>query len=158
VADSALFESGNIIKIESPREASLTFDSERLHRDFGAILRLMTATDRRLLRLGSIEAQLMPALRLRQYEVLYDSRRVPTGYASWAFVADDVLAELRTDPDRLLRIAEWNEGVNLWLVDFVALGNRARTLAARLKARFAATHGEVHAVRGGRPIRLRLSR
>lgn len=115
-------------------------EQDRISFEFGAILRLLSATGRRDLRLGSIEAQLMQPIRLRQVEIVYGPRRLPLAYASWAFVTTEVAARLAKEPTFLLHPSEWNEGTLLWIMDFVALKSRAFPLARALRTRLSARH------------------
>lgn len=99
---------------------------------FGSVLRVLLGTERRTFKLISIALQSMPALRLNQVCVLHNERGEPSGYALWAFVSDEVAAEMASNPDRILHYTEWNEGLNLWIVDFVAPSGNARALARKL--------------------------
>jgi len=118
-------------------------EQDRISFEFGAILRLLSATDRRDLRLGSIEAQLIQPIRLRQVEIVYGARQLPLAYASWAFVTEEVATRLAADPEFLLHPSEWNEGTLLWIMDFVALRSRALPLARALRTRLSARHRSV---------------
>ncbi len=99
----------------------------------GAIVRTLLATPRKAFRIGALEPQVLPALEVQQAVVLRDNRGSVQGYALWAFVTDVVLNELVADPMRLLHRSEWNEGLNLVIMDFVALDGAARALARRLR-------------------------
>lgn len=135
------------------------FDNEqdRVAYELGSILRLLNATPYRELRLASIEAQLLPPIRLRQTSTVRGPRGLVLGYASWAYVSDEVDDELARDPSRLLLLPEWNEGTNLWLMEFVALRHRVRELADDLRARHCGAHAVFSSRRGRRIIRMRLA-
>ncbi|MFT4255330.1 MAG: toxin-activating lysine-acyltransferase [Caulobacter sp.] len=113
----------------------------------GAIVRTLLATPRKAFRIGALEPQVLPALEVQQAVVLRDQRGSIQGYALWAFVTDSVLRELVADPMRLLHRSEWNEGLNLVIMDFVALGGSARALARRLRMVELRGFEKVHAIR-----------
>jgi cytolysin-activating lysine-acyltransferase len=114
---------------------------------YGDIYRVLCQTSRKNLRLYSVEAQITPPIRLNQYRILYNSRNVPLAYATWAFISDDMLNALKTNPDRLLHISEWNEGKNLWIMDFVAIKKRALPLWRVLRKELGQTHNTFHSAR-----------
>ncbi|KQV55621.1 MULTISPECIES: toxin-activating lysine-acyltransferase [unclassified Caulobacter] len=107
----------------------------RVDVQLGAIVKVLLATPRKAFRIGALEPQVLPALNVDQAVVLRDQRGAVQGYALWAFVTDTVLHELLTDPMRLLHRSEWNEGLNLVIMDFVALPGATRALARRLRTR-----------------------
>lgn len=77
--------------------------------------------DRRGLSARSIEAFVLPAVRHRQFVLVADeANREPVGYLTWAYLSDEVASEKRQGCDRMLHPSEWNEGLNLWVMDFVA--------------------------------------
>jgi hypothetical protein len=41
--------------------------------------------------------------------------------------------ELQSNPNRIIRFDEWNEGSNVWIKEFVALPNYAMRLARKAK-------------------------
>lgn len=100
---------------------------------FGSIMQVLLNTGRKTFKLISIALQTMPALRVNQLRVIRNTRGEPMGYAIWAFLSDEVAAEMVANPDRLLHYSEWNEGLNLWIIDFVALPGFARVLASTLR-------------------------
>ncbi|HWU78854.1 MAG TPA: toxin-activating lysine-acyltransferase [Caulobacter sp.] len=113
----------------------------------GFATELLFETERRQFRIAAIQAQIWPAIRLGHIEFDFDLRGAPSAYLMWAFVSDEVLAELQSDPARLLHLSEWNEGHNLWLVDIVAPRGGARRLLSRLRVERFADHDVAHATR-----------
>jgi hemolysin-activating ACP:hemolysin acyltransferase len=101
--------------------------------NFGSIMQILLNTERKTFKLISIALQTMPALRVNQLWVVRNSRGEPVAYAIWAFLSDEVAAEMKVNPDRLLHYSEWNEGLNAWIIDFVALPGFARILASQLR-------------------------
>jgi len=61
-----------------------------------------------------------PAIRHRQYKIIYDERGNPLGYFIWAGLADDVHQRMIRGGPWHLHISEWNEGERYWIVDFCA--------------------------------------
>jgi len=119
----------------------------RVDIQLGAIVKTLLATPRKAFRIGALEAQVLPALEVNQALVLRDKRGSVEGYALWAFVSDSVLHELLTDPMRLLHRSEWNEGLNLVIMDFVARGGGARALARRLRTTELRGFGRAYGIR-----------
>lgn len=99
----------------------------------GALMQILMNTPRQHFKLVSIVVQTLPAVRLNQVCVHRNVRGEPVAYAMWAFLSDEVAAEMRNNPDRLLHYSEWNEGLNLWIVDFVALPGYALPLATQMR-------------------------
>lgn len=73
---------------------------------------------------------LEPAIRHHQIHFFFDSGGIPVGYLTWAWLATDTEQRLLHDPTVLLHISEWNEGDNLWILDFVLVSGDLR---ARLR-------------------------
>ena len=71
--------------------------------------------------LAMIRARFMPAILLGQIEFFFDQKDMPTGLVTWAFLTDEVADRLHASMSRRLHISEWNEGLNLWVIDLVLL-------------------------------------
>lgn len=138
-------------------ELQFEHEHDRISHAFGAIGRLIASTGYRSLKLGSVEAQLVPPIRLRQVRMMFGPKRIPLAFASWAFVSASVSDELRANPNRLLHLSEWNEGTILWIMDFVAIRGRAGDLARSLRDQLAVDHDEARWSRHGRSIMMRVS-
>lgn len=110
-------------------------DFERkLSASFGHAVRVLASSARRVESLQPLGIHLWPAVRLNQIGFLFNSRGSPVAFATWAFVTDEVANSLLADPNYPLDISEWNEGDQLWFVDFVAPFGEARNLARKLTA------------------------
>jgi hemolysin-activating ACP:hemolysin acyltransferase len=64
--------------------------------------------------------RIVPAIKHRQIQILYNERNYPIAYLTWAFLSLDVEQRIINDPSASLHESEWNEGKNLWVLDFVA--------------------------------------
>ena len=104
----------------------------QLSANFGHAARVLTSSARRSLALHDLGIRLWPAVRLNQIGILYDSKGSPVAFATWAFVTEEVAQSMLADPDYRMDISEWNEGDQLWLVDFVAPSGEARNLVRKL--------------------------
>lgn len=118
-----------------------------LSANFGSALRVLLGTERKLFKLASISIQLVASIKMNQIFVLYNERGAPVAYAVWAFLSDEVSTEMAANESRLLHCSEWNEGLNLWLMDFVAPFGHARELAAKLRCEVFNNHSRLRAVR-----------
>ncbi|HYJ42183.1 MAG TPA: toxin-activating lysine-acyltransferase [Steroidobacteraceae bacterium] len=108
-------------------------DFERqLSANFGHAIRVLASCDRRTEALQPLGIHLWPAVRLNQIGFLYNSKGSPVAFATWAFVTDEVAQSMLADPNYNMDISEWNEGDQLWLVDFVAPFGEARNLMRKL--------------------------
>jgi len=67
-----------------------------------------------------MEWRLFPPIILGQYKLCIETRTggLPTAYASWAFLSEEVETSYRTS--QKLRPGDWRSGDRLWLVDVVA--------------------------------------
>lgn len=121
----------------------------------GYVTHILLQTERRIFQIGTIEVFLSPAMRLNQITIAFDGR-TPTGYLTWAYLSDEVLQSVTVNPERILHITEWNEGVNLCFMDCVILYGSARRLLKQAKAMVPQSITTVHRVRqkGGLPPRL----
>jgi len=106
----------------------------------GYALQVMLATDRRSWRMASLQAFLEPPARLGQIEFLMNSHGQPRAFATWAFLTEEVEADLARDPARVLELEEWNEGTRLWIMDVVAPAGGATSLLLGLKRRLNSHH------------------
>lgn len=66
-----------------------------------------------------LEWRIFPPILLGQYKLHVDKKAggLPTAYASWAFLSQDVESSYRAA--HKLRPGDWKSGDRLWLVDFV---------------------------------------
>lgn len=70
----------------------------------------------------SLTVWIDPAILTNQFAIFYDTYSGdPVGYVTWAFLAPDVEHRWLTDQKVMLHFSEWNEGDNLWIMDFLAL-------------------------------------
>lgn len=84
----------------------------------------------RQLFLQDLEWRVFPPILLGQYKLHTDSKvgGLPTAYASWAFMSEEVEAGYRKS--HKLRASDWQTGEYLWLVDFITpFGGAARLLS-----------------------------
>lgn len=69
-----------------------------------------------------LSAWIDPAILTNQLAVFYRGNDgCPVGYITWALLAQDVEQRWINDPHVILHESEWNEGENLWIMDFLAL-------------------------------------
>jgi len=83
-----------------------------------AIALMTVSAPHRHLFISDLEWALLPPIALRQCRVFVKDGR-PVGFASWAFVSDEVDARLRTGQTKL-KPAEWKSGDRCWLIDLIA--------------------------------------
>jgi cytolysin-activating lysine-acyltransferase len=89
----------------------------------GEVANLMASNARyRAFPIVSLSVWIDPAIMTNQLAIFYDSYSGnPVGYITWAFLAPDVEHRWLKDPNVLLHDSEWNEGGNLWIMDFLAI-------------------------------------
>lgn len=100
---------------------------------FGHAARVLASSACRTRNLHELAIHLWPAVRLNQIGFLFNSKGSPVAFATWAFVTDEVAQTMISDPRYCLDIGEWNEGDQLWLMDFVAFPGEAWNLVRRLR-------------------------
>jgi cytolysin-activating lysine-acyltransferase len=108
----------------------------QLSANFGHASRVLVSSARRTQALKDLGLHLWPAVRLNQIGFLYNSKGSPVAFATWAFVTDEVAQTMLADPNYCMDISEWNEGDQLWMVDFVAPFGEARNLVRKLRATY----------------------
>lgn len=86
-----------------------------------------------------IEWLLLPPIVQGQFR-LWRKGNLPEGFATWAFVTDEVEARLKEGIKRLAP-QEWNAGPNLWLMDLITpFGGQENALADLKKVAFKDRH------------------
>lgn len=125
---------------ESPAET-------RKSATFGHAMRLLWSSERREIAVGATARRLWPAVQLNQIAFLYNSKGMPSAYATWAFLTPETAERLREDPDYLLALDEWIEGEALWLIDLVAPFGDVVNLARKLRKACFPTIDRVQAIR-----------
>lgn len=101
----------------------------------GAVTYLLLKTERSSFRISALKYWIEPAIDVRQIQVFYRPEDGhPIGYCTWAFVGDDLIKKLLHSDVIALHLSEWNEGLNLWIVDFVAINGYAASIARWLRA------------------------
>lgn len=100
--------------------------------EMGQAVELLFETNRRRFTIASAYLWLWPAIRLRQIVFLLGPDDRPLGFATWAHLSDEVSREFADRDPSHLPVGDWNEGANLWIMDFVAPWGHARPLANAL--------------------------
>jgi len=79
---------------------------------------------------------ILPAISHRQICFAFDEGGAPLAFWTWAFLEPATAKSMLQLPETSLHIAEWGEGTDLWLIDFVAPRGRVGDLAWHMKASF----------------------
>ncbi len=113
------------------RVTSIDTDEQGLSEYFakvGIVASLMGASTRYCTYpVACIALWLEPAIRHDQVHIFRNESGTPTGYITWAWLAEDTERRLVNDPEVLLHISEWNEGNRLWILDFVLISGNVRS-------------------------------
>lgn len=122
--------------------------NERRLAQFGSAVQLLFGTERKRFSIAAVHLWLWPAIRLSQIVATTGRGGVWTGYATWAYFSPEMSANFPKYDPPFLHISDWNEGYELWILDFVAPYGNARELANLLKRRLGGTHRQArHVVR-----------
>jgi len=113
----------------------------------GFITKILFQSPRVAFRIASISSQIWPAIQLGQSAIFFTQQGVPFGYAIWAFLSDEVSAEVAQDDKRLLHLSEWNEGTNLWIMDFLTTRGDVFRLASKLRRSHLMQHDRFRGIR-----------
>lgn len=116
---------------------------------------LLGACDRKRFRIASLQYWLTPAIRLKQIKFFFDETGNPVGYLTWAFVSTEVSQSAMDDKVEWLHLSEWNEGLNLWIVDLVAPYGHAKNIALYARNVLFPHHEQAFAVRRADDGRIR---
>ncbi len=138
-----------MIELERPLHEVLGERMRSTMATFGYCHQLLYAMGRANFTIASAVTWVLPALRLDQYVLLFHQHH-PVGFISWAHVDDDLLDRLRADSVNFLDFAEWNEGVHLWIVDFIAMPGFAPLVARAAATKIASRIDVAHFKRDGR--------
>ena len=103
-----------------------------------------------LFQLACITLWIEPAIRHRQILFVFNEYEKPIGYCTWAFLAPDVEKRWLHDPQVLLHECEWNEGNNLWIMDFCAPLGRVPEILRHLRTEMFPEHDSAFSVRRDR--------
>ncbi|WP_308422165.1 toxin-activating lysine-acyltransferase [Dyella nitratireducens] len=122
--------------------------NDRRFAQLGQAMQLLFKTDRRKYSIASAYLWLWPAVRLNQIVCTTGRSGVWTGYATWAYFTPEFATTfVKSDPP-FLHISDWNEGYQLWILDFVAPLGHARALVSQLRSRLSRDFKEArHVVR-----------
>lgn len=94
--------------------------AQPLHTCFGVAAKLLC--DKTVWRCADLRLRrLWHAIDHGQIKVFYDSEGTPIGYVTWATLDNATQSALRSNPLIDLPLEAWNEGHNLWVMDFVVL-------------------------------------
>lgn len=119
----------------------------RLSASLGHAVRLSLMTPASRLPLHLVCRNLWSAISLGQIDFIFDSKGIPVGFATWAFVTDECASLLIGNADYQPHLSEWNEGCNLWIVDFVTPYGNAAALARKLRSGVLGAADHVRGVR-----------
>lgn len=119
----------------------------RLSTSLGHAVRLSLMTPASRLPLHLACRNIWSAILLDQIDFIFDSKGIPVGYATWAFVTDNCADLLIDNANYQPHLSEWNEGCNLWIIDFVAPYGNAAALARKLRLGVLGAAGHVRGVR-----------
>src|ERR1700749_1313924 len=86
--------------------------------------------------LACLTAWIKPPILLNQCHLFYDLSGGLVGYATWAYLTENVERRWLHGPHVMLHISEWNEGDRLWILDFVVLNGDVRRFVNELKSLF----------------------
>ena len=134
------------------RGLKLTHDEkpgDDIMRKRGVVAHLMANNARyRAYPLVSLSAWIDPAIVTNQLAIFHESYSGnPVGYMTWAFLAPDVEHRWLSDPNVLLHESEWNEGGNLWIMDFLAMPGYCEDIIEFIEKNMFADHSQASSLR-----------
>jgi len=134
------------------RGLKLTYEEkpdDNIMRKRGVVAHLMANNARyRRFPLVSLNAWIDPAIVTNQLAIFYGSySSAPVGYITWAFLAPDVEHRWLNDPNVLLHESEWNEGGNLWIMDFLATPGYCEDIVEFIEQNMFTDHSQAFSLR-----------
>lgn len=104
-------------------------DTEGVVQSLGYIAALMASNPLyRTFPIACLQVWVLPPLAHGQARIFFDEKGGAVGYLTWAFLAEDVADRWINDPKALLHFSEWNEGGDLWIMDFFAVPGFAKII------------------------------
>jgi hemolysin-activating ACP:hemolysin acyltransferase len=111
---------------------------------FGDLCSVMSVNPHHKHRPMSVMADIFfPAFRHGQCRVFYNDVAQPVGFVVWAQVDDDAHERFIRTLSLRLHISEWNDGTNLWILDFAAAPEAMRLVISACCEMFAG-HAEAY--------------
>jgi len=95
----------------------------------GHVCQILYSCTREEYPLAALKYWTAPAIELNQIALFKSLQGMPIGYMTWAFLSDEVSTRMEMDAINVLHISEWNEGLNLWILDFVAPFGHAKDIS-----------------------------
>jgi cytolysin-activating lysine-acyltransferase len=111
--------------------------SDDYYRRMGIVAAAMTkSTEYCQYPIACLAVWIEPAVLLDQIYFFRDRGDNVIGYMTWALLAEDTEQRLLLDPDVIFHFSEWNEGDRLWIMDFVLLDGRVKTVVKDVRRLF----------------------
>jgi len=129
------------------QDSPVTDYQQSLACNLGYVTQILFDTERRAFRIYALAAQIWPAIRLRQIQIIVNERGAPVGYAVWAFLTQKTAQAMCLKENFLPHLSEWNEGDQLWLIDIVAPYGHLKTLVKTLRNTTFSRFSHVNAVK-----------
>ena len=127
---------------------------ELLYRQLGAIVSLLTSVRvPSLTGLSDVADRVLPALRMNQVAMAYSPTGQLEAFCTWGFFSEYTMRRIAAGSPLRLLPGQWNDGLHLFIVDFVAPLGAARGLIAVLRDRFPLQKDSVSFARIDRPFR-----
>lgn len=132
---------------------------ERKTEQLGMATTLISETRSYLqLPIAALKLWLMPAIHHGQICFAFAANGRPIAYWTWAVVCPETELMLLNDRNHILHISEWNDGTNLWIMDFVAPHGRVAEIARVIRDHHFVDHARVNWNRttksGARPFQM----
>lgn len=114
----------------------------------GIATRLLAEADLRgSIHSGYIVSNIMVAIAHEQIRFGFDDAARPICFWTWAYLAADVERRILSSNDASLHLSEWNEGGNLWIIDFVAPHGHLRSIIEYMHRYFSPGHSRGYSMR-----------
>jgi cytolysin-activating lysine-acyltransferase len=111
--------------------------SDDYHRRMGMVAATMTkCSEYCQYPIACLAVWIDPAVLLDQIHFFRDRGDKVIGYMTWALLAEDTEQRLLHDPEVIFHLSEWNEGDRLWIMDFVLVGGRVKTVLKEARRLF----------------------
>lgn len=84
----------------------------------------------------SIQQWTEHAILHKQIKFIFDARGKPLAYFTWAYLRSDTIERLKHDPHFRLHPSEWNEGGDIWILDFCCKPGYGKALLRFIRTHF----------------------
>jgi hemolysin-activating ACP:hemolysin acyltransferase len=102
--------------------------------NLGRAIRILSSCKYRQSKLSELTPYLWPAILLDQIRFLYNSKGTPVAFITWAYLTNDVIDIITSNPSYIPDISEWNEGDQFFIINITAPFRNVRAMVRKMRS------------------------